>query len=207
MPVRNRTDDRYELLMKFQAILRSLDYHQIMVIVDRVDEPHLVDGQAERMRDLLWPLFDNKVLKHTGVGFKLLLPEEVFPLLKRHEKKFYDRSRLDKQNLIPSLAWTGESLYDLALTRVKACAKLAQTSPTLTEFFDDNMTREELVQIYAQLKVPRLLFKFFYRLLVDHCSKHTDDAPKSTISRETLQSTLALFKRDIEDFEQGLGTV
>lgn len=207
LPMRNRTDDRYELLMKFQAILRSLKYSQVMVVVDRVDEPHLVDGQAERMRDLMWPLFDNKVLKHTGVGFKLLLPEEIFPLLQRHEKKFYDRSRLDKQNLIPSLSWTGESLYDLANNRIQACAKLAETPPKLTAFFDGDMSRDELVNIFAQLKVPRLMFKFFYRLLVDHCSKHTDDAPKSTINRETLQSTLALFKRDIEDFERGVGTV
>ena len=74
----------------------------------------MVNGSPERMRDLLWPMFDNKFLKHPGIGFKLLLPAEVVYYLNREEKEFYERSRLDKQNLISSLDWTGESLYDVA---------------------------------------------------------------------------------------------
>ena len=77
VPDKERSDDRYELLNKFQAVLRPLGYAGIVVLVDRVDEPHLVNGSVERMRDLLWPMFDNKFLKHPGIGFKLLLPIEV----------------------------------------------------------------------------------------------------------------------------------
>ncbi len=36
----------------------------MIVIVDRVDEPDLINGLAERMKLLVWPLLDNKLLKH-----------------------------------------------------------------------------------------------------------------------------------------------
>ena len=46
----------------------------------------------------------------------------------------------------------------------------------------------------------------FHRLLVDHCSKYTEDQPTWKISRETLQSSLALFLKDLEAYDQGRGT-
>ena len=52
VPNKERSDDRYELINKFQAVLRPLGYAGIIVLVDRVDEPHLINGSAERMRDL-----------------------------------------------------------------------------------------------------------------------------------------------------------
>jgi hypothetical protein len=206
MPSLYRGDDRYELLMKLQSVLQTLGFSSIVVMVDRLDEPHLINGSAERMRDLLWPLFDNKFLKHPGIAFKLLLPSAVVPYLNRQEKEFYDRSRLDKQNLVPALDWSGEALYDIANDRIRACAKLADNPPTVRNFFDESISREELIAIFARLRAPRHLFKFFHRLLVDHCSKYTEDEPKWTISRETLQSTLALFLKDLEAYDQGRGT-
>lgn len=77
LPRKQRTDDRYELLAKFQGILRSLGFTGIIVLVDRVDEPHLINGSVEQMKTLLWPMLDNKFLKHPGIGFKLLLPIEL----------------------------------------------------------------------------------------------------------------------------------
>lgn len=206
MPSLFRGDDRYELLMKLQNVLQALGFSSIVVLVDRLDEPHLVNGSAERMRDLLWPIFDNKFLKHPGIAFKLLLPSAVVPYLNRQEKEFYDRSRLDKQNLVPALDWSGEALYDIANDRIRACAKLAESPPTVTNLFDDSISREELIGIFARLRAPRHLFKYFHRLLVDHCSKYTEDQPKWTISRETLQSSLALFLKDLEAYDQGRGT-
>jgi hypothetical protein len=44
-----------------------------------------------------------------------------------------------------------------------------------------------------------------YRLLVDHCSKYTEDHPEWKIRRETLQATLALFLRDLEAYDQKRG--
>ncbi|WP_339748521.1 hypothetical protein, partial [uncultured Rubinisphaera sp.] len=113
IPSRNRSDDRYELLGKFQSVLKTLGFQHIVVLMDRVDEPHLINGSAERMKDLVWPMFDNKFLKHPGFGFKMLLPADMAPYLQKQGRDFYEKSRLDKQNLILSLAWSGQSLYDM----------------------------------------------------------------------------------------------
>lgn len=203
VPAAERSDDRYELLAKLQSLLDSLGYTSIVVLVDRVDEPHLVNGSPERMRDLLWPMFDNKLLKHPGMGFKLLLPLDVVYYLDRESKAFFDRSRLDKQNLIRSLEWTGESLYDVATDRLRACGTEGE-SPALSTLFSDDITQQELIGIFSRLRVPRHLFKFLYRLLVEHCNRHTDENPSWKISRETLHSTVAVFSRELEAFDRGM---
>ena len=205
-PTRARGDDRYELLIKLQSVLRALGFESIFVLVDRVDEPHLVNGAAERMRDLVWPMFDNKFLKHPGIAFKLLLPSAMVGFLQKQEREFYDRSRLDKQNLIQSLTWTGQGLYDIANDRIRACAELAEgQKPTVMDLFDDSISESEMISIFDRLRGPRHLFKFLYRLLIDHCSKYTEDKPEWKVRRETLQSTLAVFMKDLEAYQQGRG--
>lgn len=207
LPTRTRTDDRYELLNRLLSVLRSLGFSSIVVLMDRVDEPHLVNGSAERIRDLVWPMFDNKFLKMPDVAFKLLLPEAVVGYLNREEKEFYERSRLDKQNLIPSLNWTGQGLYDVANDRIRACAKLAEgKTPGIQDLFESSISQAELISIFDRLRAPRHLFKFLYRLLVDHCSKYTEDAPQWQIKRETLQATLAVFLKDLQAYDGKRGT-
>ncbi len=202
LPTKPRGDDRYELLLKLQSVLGVLGFSSVAVLVDRVDEPHLINGSPERMRDLLWPLFDNKFLKHPGITFKLLLPEAVSGFLQREEKEFYERSRLDKQNLVPSLSWTGQQLYDIANDRIRACAQLAEGKrPTIQDLFEASVTPMELIATFDRLRAPRHLFKFLYRLLVDHCSKYTEDAPHWEIKRETLQATLAVFLKDLQAYD------
>ena len=207
LPARERSDDRYELLGKFQSILKTLGFESITVLVDRVDEPHLINGSAVRMKAFLWPMFDNKFLKQAGLGFKLLLPIEVSFFLAREDKEFYERSRLDKQNLIRSLEWTGESLYDLANDRIRASNPNGAAGPAkLKGWFEDSISEPELVSTLARLRVPRHLFKFLHRMLVEHCHRYTDESPRWEIGRETLQSTMAVYMRDLEAYDRGLGT-
>ncbi len=205
-PNRDRSDDRYELLGKLQSVLRTLGFASIMIVVDRVDEPHLINGNPERMKAFLWPMFDNKFLQHAGLGFKLLLPIEVSYFLSREDKSFYERSRLDKQNMIRSLEWTGESLYDLANDRIKASHNGQPGAGKLKDWFEDSITEPELVGTLGRLRVPRHMFKFLHRLIVDHCHRYTDDNPKWKIAREELQSTLAVYLRDLEAYDRGMGT-
>jgi hypothetical protein len=206
IPARERSDDRYELLTKLQNVLDALGFESITVLVDRVDEPHLINGSPERMKALLWSMFDNKFLKHAGIGFKLLLPIEVGFFLAREDKEFFERSRLDKQNLIRTLVWTGESLLDLANDRARACATTPDPSISIKKWFEDEITEPELVATLSRLRVPRHLFKFLHRLLVEHCHRYTDESPRWLINRETLQSSLALYMRDLEAYDRGLGT-
>ncbi len=206
LPNKDRTDDRYELLIKFQGILKSLGYRGIVVLVDRVDEPHLINGAAEPMRALLWPMLDNKLLKHPGMGFKLLLPIELERFIEREETDFFQRSRLDKQNMIRSLEWTGEALYDLAQARVRACAKPGE-QPTLAELFDPAITPQRLIEAMRGLRVPRHLFKFMYRLLVAHCNAYTDENPSWQISSAMFESNFAVYRKEQDAFDRGVGVV
>jgi len=210
IPSRDRSDDRYELLSKLQRLLIPLGYSSIVVLVDRVDEPHLINGSAERMRDFLWSMFDNKFLKHPGIGFKMLLPRDVVFFLSREEKEFYERSRLDKQNLIKSLEWTGESLFDMATSRIRACRSEGQQQAgaelTIRDFFADDVSRDDLIGRFAKLRVPRHLFRFLYRLLTDHCNRFTEDQPSWKISGATLETAANAYGREQEAFERGLGT-
>ncbi len=205
LPSRDRSDDRYEMINKLRGVLSALGFESIAVLVDRVDEPHLINGNPERMKVFLWSMFDNKLLKHPGIGFKLLLPKEVYPFVNRGDKEFYERSRLDKQNLIQSLEWTGESLYDLANARLAACAAIPNTRPSIKDWFEDAISQTELIATLARLRVPRHLFKFIYRLLVSHCNRSTEESPQWKIDRATLQSEMALFQRDLEAIDRGVG--
>ncbi len=203
LPAKPRTDDRYELLSKFQSILQTLGYRGIVVLVDRVDEPHLINGSVDQMRALLWPMLDNKFLKHQGIGFKLLLPIELSQFIDREDRDFYQRARLDKQNMIPSLEWTGEALYDVALARVRACALPGQ-NPSLREMFDESVSERRLMDAFRGLRVPRHLFKFLYRLFAGHCNAYTDEAPCWRVTSERFESTLALYSRDQDAFDRGV---
>ena len=204
LPNQDRTDDRYELLLKFQSLLRSVGFSGIIVLVDRLDEPHLINGSAELMKAVLWPLLDNKFLKHPGLGLKLMLPMELTRYVEREERPFYERARLDKQNLVLSFAWSGEALYDVANARIQACAIDGQT-PTLKDLFDPALSEQRLIETFRTLRVPRHLFKFLYRVLVAHCNAHTSQEPSWRISRELFDSLLASYLRDQEAFDRGLG--
>jgi len=204
LPERDRTDDRFEMLVKLQGVLAGLGFTGIVVLVDRVDEPHLVNGSPERMRDLLWPMLDNKFLKHPGIGFKLLLPVELSYFIDREDRDFYQRARLDKQNMIPSLEWTGEALYDVANARLKACA-LEGRDPSLRDLFDEQVDDRRLIAALRSLRVPRHLFKFLYRVFVAHSNAHTDENPAWKISGPTFESVLAVYQRDQDAFDRGMG--
>ncbi|MHB1035869.1 MAG: hypothetical protein ACYC35_18795 [Pirellulales bacterium] len=202
LPNHERTDDRYEFLAKFQGILATLGYSGIVVLVDRVDEPHLINGSVEQMRGLLWPMLDNKFLKHPGIGFKLFLPIELSQFIDREDRDFYQRARLDKQNLIPSLEWTGEALYDVANARIRACAAPGST-PTLRDLFDDSVSDRRLIDALRSLRVPRHLFKFMYRLFVAHANAYTDANPAWQIPAERFEAVLAVYQRDQDAVDRG----
>jgi hypothetical protein len=204
LPARQRTDDRYELLTKLQGVLRSMHFDGILVLVDRVDEPYLINGSTDLMRALVWPMFDNKFLKHPGLGLKMLLPSELERLIDREDRDFHQRARLDKQNLIRSLSWTGQSLYDMANARIAACVKEHRTVK-ITDLFDEQVDQRRLMDAFATLRVPRHLFKFMYRLFTTHCNAHSEEQPVWKISSGEFESVLAVYQRDQDAFDRGVG--
>jgi hypothetical protein len=203
LPNKRRTDDRYELLYKFQGVLQALGFTGIVVLVDRVDEPHLINGSVENMKGLVWSMLDNKFLKQPGLGLKLLLPIELSRYVEKEDRDFYQRARLDKQNVVPSLEWTGQSLYDLVNARISACAA-PQAKPQLNDLLDPQIEDARLVAAFESLRVPRHLFKFLYRLLVAHCQQHIDRDPVWKVSAGLFDTQLALYRREQHAVDHGL---
>jgi hypothetical protein len=203
LPNRQRTDDRYELLGKLQGVLKTLGCDGILVLVDRVDEPHLITGSVERMRAFVWSMLDNKFLKQPGIGLKLLLPNELMDYLEKEDRDFYQRARLDKQNMIPSLEWTGQSLFDLANARIRCCGIDGQL-PTLRSLIAEEISDQRLIDSFSSLRVPRHLFKFIYRLMVAHCNAHTEDQPVWKFPQDLFEATLAVYRRDQTAVDRGL---
>lgn len=196
VPYVEHSEDRYELLTKFQSILKTLGFPGVLVIVDRADEPYQVNGVPERMKALLWPMLDNKLLKHAGIGFKLLLPGELYEFVRREDDDFKLRARLDKQNLVPTFDWTGQALYDLANTRISGSMPPTHTgdAPRLEDFFDDTINENYLVHAFQSLKAPRRLFKFLYNVIGSHTKMYTDSAPNWKISQATFLSVMGNMK-------------
>ncbi len=205
LPTKDSTDDRYEMLMKLQACLQTLGFRGIIVLMDRLDEPHLINGSAELMKALLWPILDNKFLKHPGFGLKIMAPIELTRFVDREDREFYQRARLDKQNMVESFQWTGEALYDVASARLAACAMDEQTLPTLRQLIDPAVSDRRIVEALRLLRTPRHLFKFLYRLFVQHCNSHVEGQESWEISAENFESMLALYQRDQDAFDRGLG--
>jgi hypothetical protein len=205
-PVSSSTDNRYEMLHKFLGICETLGFSGLIVLIDRVDEPYLVNGSPELEKLLVWPILDNKLLKHEHLGLKMLLHSELLHFMERENAEFHQRARMDKQNLIKSLDWTGESLFDLTNQRLKACAADGK-SPQITDFFEPNISRQTLISSFAELKVPRHLFKFLYGLLSRHVNDHTDTEPVWHISEASFKTALQLYLRDRAAAERNLGIV
>ncbi len=196
VPTARRSDDRYAMLDKLQLLLRSLDFRGLIVLIDRVDEPDLVNGRPERIQSLVWPLFDNKLLKHPGLGLKLLLPNDLQYYLDRESREFNERARLDKQNFISNFEWTGEALYDVVVARMKACSKDG-THPSPSQLLEATVTEQRLILAMQGLRTPRTLFRFLYRLIGEHCKTHRSAAPQFKISSETFEANLAVFQSEL----------
>ncbi len=196
LPIAMRTDDRYAMLEKLQVLLRSLQFLGLIVLIDRVDEPEFVNGQPERMKSLFWPLLDNKLLKHPGLGLKMLLPSELQYFMDRESKEFDERARLDKQNVVRNFDWTGEALYELVSARMAACA-INDAKPTLREMIDPAISDPRLISSMQSLRTPRSLFRFLFRLVVEHCKRSRADEPKMVIASDLYESTLAVYQSEL----------
>jgi hypothetical protein len=198
-------DSRYQLTRRFIDVLKALGYAGMVVLIDRVDEPTAVAGDAQKMRSLVWPMFDNKFLKQDGIGFKLLLPVELSYLLAKEGPGFFQEARLDKQNMIERLTWSGATLYDLCSSRVNACRTAGRSEPiSLTDFFEDDVQRSSIIDALDQMHQPRDAFKFMYNVIQEHCRLLPDDAADFQINRLTLETVRRTQSQRVQELYRGL---
>ncbi|MCC5785361.1 MAG: hypothetical protein JJU33_01515 [Phycisphaerales bacterium] len=186
LPVSNSDEPRYHMLSRLRRVLGQLGYSGVLVIIDRIDEPTLISGDAERMRAVVWPMFNNKFLQQERIGVKMLLPIELRHALFKESSAFFQEARLDKQSLIERLSWTGPMLYDLCTARLHACLRSGAEPFSLLDLFAEDVTRQDLVDALDQMHQPRDAFKFLYRCLTEHCSNVTADQKEWRIPRLVL---------------------
>jgi hypothetical protein len=185
---------RIERLAELVDVLRSIGVDGTIVLIDRVDEPVAVNGVTARMKALAWPLFRNKVLQMPGVGMKFLLPLELRDELMRERAEFFREARLDKQNLVERLVWSGAMLFDLCNARLRACAE-GEQAPSLMDLFDETVTRQDVVDALDHMQQPRDAFKLLYGLVQEHCSNVVEEEASFQIGRTTLD---LVRKRQVE---------
>ncbi|MEZ6318519.1 MAG: hypothetical protein R3B49_07175 [Phycisphaerales bacterium] len=186
LPLTNSDEHRYAMLDRLLRVLAHFGYTGALVVMDRVDEPTLVNGDPDRMRAIVWPLFNNKFLQQDRLGIKLLLPIELRHALFKESSAFFQEARLDKQNLVERLSWTGPMLYDLCNARLAACRSAGADPVSLRELFAEDVSRQDLVDALDQMHQPRDAFKFLYRCLTEHCSNVTAEQEDWRIPRLVL---------------------
>lgn len=197
------SDQRYQLTRELIDAIDVLGYHGMVVLVDRVDEPTLISGEVERMKATVWPMLDNKFLQQRRVGVKLLLPLELRHLLYRESPAFFQEARLDKQNLVDRLSWTGTMLFDLCQRRLRACGN-DQASLQLTDLFAEDVSRTLLIDCLNEMQQPRDAFKFLYMTIQEHCKVVPEGENDFKIARLTLETVRRTQAQRVQEFQRGL---
>jgi len=137
-----------------------------------------------------------------GVGFKLLIPLELGQLLRRESAEFFQKARLDKQNLI-EMSWSGSTLYDICSKRMKACIGDDAKLEKLTDIFDDSVQSKDLIDALDQMHQPRDAFKFLYSVIQEHCTNTTDEEPEFQIPRLVLEQIRKQQSQRVQEFTRG----
>jgi hypothetical protein len=192
------------MLDRLLRILRQLAFAGLIIVIDRVDEPTLVNGDPERMRAIVWPLLNNKFLQHDGLGVKLLLPIELRHLLFKESSAFFQEARLDKQNMVERLSWSGASLYDLCEARLAACRPVSAPPLSLKDLFEPDVTKDEIAQALDQMHQPRDAFKLLYRCMADHCAGVTRDAHSFKIAALLLETVKRQESERVQALHRGI---
>ena len=186
VPMSSSDEVRYAMLDRLRRVLNAFGYASAVIIIDRVDEPTLISGDPDRMRAVIWPLLNNKFLQQPWLGVKMLLPMELRHALFRESAAFFQEARLDKQNLIERLSWTGQMLYDLCNARLQACRVPEKQPLALLDMFAEDVTRQDLIEALDQMHQPRDAFKLIYQCFTEHCSSQTSDQPAFRVPRLIL---------------------
>lgn len=212
VPQTDSDEVRYAMLDRLKRTLRAFGYTGILVVIDRVDEPTLISGDPERMRGVIWPLFNNKFLQQEGIGVKMLLPIELRHALFKESSAFFQEARLDKQSLVERLSWTGAMLYDLCDARLKACLEPAarevrpdgQGPIGLLDLFAEDVTARDLVDALDQMHQPRDAFKFLYACISEHCSNVTAEQAQWRIPRLVLETVRKQQSERVQQLYRGI---
>ena len=158
------------MLDRLKRVLDAVGYASITVLVDRVDEPACVAGDPQHMRALVWPLLSSRFLQHAGLAVKLLLPKELGDLAAREDGEFHRGARLDKQNLVDRLHWSGAMLAELCDARLLAAARRPSQALKVEDLFEASVGRARIAEALERAGNPREAFRLIYGAIQEHLS-------------------------------------
>ncbi len=204
LPMSGSDETRYAMLERLRRVLRHAGYESAVVVIDRVDEPTLIAGDPDRMKAVVWPLLHNKFLQLPGLGIKMLLPIELRHALFRESAAFFQEARLDKQNLVERLGWTGSMLYDMCNQRLQACRAPAAPPLALLDLFAEDVTKQDVIEALEQMHQPRDAFKLLYQCFVDHCASVTSDQAQWRIPRAMLEAVKKAQMERVKQLHRGI---
>ncbi len=205
LPISEGADEpRYAMFDRLRRVLARFGYRGLLVLVDRVDEPTLVNGDPDKMREIIWPLLNNKFLQQERFGVKLLLPLELRHALFKESASFFQEARLDKQGFIERLTWTGPMLYDLCNARLNACRAQGAEPLSLIDLFDEDVSRQDVVDALDQMHQPRDAFKFLYRCFNEHCSNVTAEEEAWRVPKLVLDGVRKVESDRVQQLYRGI---
>jgi hypothetical protein len=201
-------DDRRRLfLTKFIDVAMTLGYRQIVVVMDKVDEPSLINGDRERMEAFVWPLWNNRILQlHPHLSFKMLLPRQLYEAVRKVDSEKANEARFDKQKIIYPFRWGDQQLYDMMSDRLRICRTDSTGPYPLNNLFDDTMPKREVLAALDRLRQPRFVLNYLYRLIAETCA-HVNQVPGEPvrIPHEVFYQITATIGEDIKQYYQTLG--
>ncbi len=195
LPLDDSEETRFAMFARLVRVLDRLGYAGLIVVIDRVDEPTTVSGDPDRMKAVVWPMLNNKFLQQDRVGVKMLLPVELKHELFRESQAFFQEARLDKQNMVERLSWTGSTLYDLCDARLRACLAPGTAPFPLTELFEPAVTRQDVIDALDQMHQPRDAFKFLYQCISEHCANITHEQAEAQSAWKIRRDILEMVRK------------
>jgi len=75
---------------------------------------------------------------------------------------------------------------------------------SLTDIFDDAVTRQDIVDALDQMRQPRDAFKLLYQAIHQHCSSTTDEEAHWQIPKLTLDQARRDQSQRLEELHRGL---
>jgi len=204
---RDNDDVRRLFMSKFIDVVMSLGYRQIVVVMDKVDEPSLINGARERMEAFVWPLWNNRILQlHPHLSFKMLLPRQLYEAVRKAGSEKANEARFDKQKIIYPFRWGDKQLYDMMSDRLRICRVDPSQPYPLNNLFDEGMPTRDILAALDRLRQPRFVMNYLYRLIAETCAQtdQVDDRPVR-IPREVFYQITATIGEDIKQYYQTLG--
>jgi len=202
-------DARFAWLEKFRNVAFAMGYRRIVVLIDRVDEPTMIQGDPARMEDFVRPLWNNKLLHLPGYSFKMLLPLCLHRALQTAGHRELAMARPDKMNITFPFEWTGVQLYEVLSDRLRVCRDTDGDEPyDLKELFDSKITKEEIIRVLDKTRQPRMAARFVHEAVKMTCGLLDEERVGENIPRvplRVLDRAEAQMDVWIRDYRQSLG--